>query len=110
MQREDSDGTSEQAENGAAGEATTWTGRRSPERSEVGESTLVAKFNVRFAEYFDFSRARDPLRITLLFSSEPFVKTCLPAIRRVPVNDPTFCRFVDSRNRRPKLFDCALWR
>ena len=53
-----------------------------------------------------------PLRMTacLFRRGKRLVQPRLATIGGVAMNDPTFGRFVDSRNRRANLFGGALWR
>jgi len=58
-----------------------------------------------------FDSAIPPLRIaTRLLRSLRFVKTRVPTIGRIAMNDSTLGRFVDRRNRRTNLIRRPLWR
>ena len=69
----------------------------------------VAQFEASFAVSFD--SAIPPLGIaTRLIRCLRFVKTRLPTIGRIAMNDSTLGRFVDRRNRRTNLIRRPLWR
>ena len=76
-----------------------YDGQVSANRAECGDCKVVSGSLAQRGGYS-----------ALLRPSERLVQPRLATIGGIAMNDPTFGRFVDSRNRRANLFGGALWR